>query len=1090
MPKVVLEIEITSTGEAKLATVSGALGGIEQAAKSTADAQNSLRTSGEQLADGQGRLGATGAALRDELKGIGQQGLGLMGTFGGLVRTLGPAGLALGAAGYAAHSAITEFTALATQVRDLSYLSGGSAREVSILVTGLEDLGVSSDAVQQSLAFMSNAIENGSPALLRLGVASRNADGSLKTGLQTFYETVDALSGVKNELERNSLAREIFGRGWTQMIPIIEQGAGKIRELGEENAKAGKIMDEAGIQKAREFNLALKDLGNAWEGLKISVGGGIIAPVTLLARWIGEIPNLLNPASGMSVDAAERARILEQIDPTGRLRGQLPAGSMASDVGAWRMGGGGARVTGSTGQIDTRKTVGELQRDLLAAQMNAQQAALGALRADTQPEGAAKIEAELDATEKLLRAKQGVTLAEIAMAERENKLTPSEAARKRELADAERLALLAKARLEADNRRRAISDAAIKQESAGHIAAIEEQERNDIQAAQDEAKRLEEHWKLVEKVQQAEIAGWVSVAEESMDADWAAALTKVRIYEDMSRLRESHLSGQFAALDREAEAVRAAERMDILSAEEAATAIVDIETRRWKAIDTMRDKETQRHKDLMLQQLAATDDYFAKMTLGLEYALRDWRTTDQTILDITKEFAIAATRSLDELYFNVLTGRFENLTDVVRRFGEALLRIGTQELARATLSYLSGGSGGFLSGLGAGATASGARGESSASGGSGSAILSGIPILGLADKLTGGALSAGAVSAWDAITGGGAAAGSLAGGGAAAGSLAGASASAGGLYTSGAAAGLATTELSAAAGSLAGGGAAAGSLAGAAASAGGLYTSGAAAGLATTELSATVSAMPAMGPAAAVMLPVILGLANMSYQQSVAPAERLSDRSASANRQIANYRRYSGMSMPQLIAAAQTDADASQALAWYAYNTSLGLSPEFDYSHDTTPDRYPSGNLTMWLSGIPASLHTWLIDRIAATGAVPDYWSSIYPEMLRTGVAYSYANERSDPYESRALGGPVEAGRAYLIHPPEVYTVDAPGRITSQADTRAMLAGGGSATLTLNIDARGSLADPRALADLVREKIRPLLAELDRLRSGPGYARG
>jgi hypothetical protein len=114
----------------------------------------------------------------------------------------------------------------------------------------------------------------------------------------------------------------------------------------------------------------------------------------------------------------------------------------------------------------------------------------------------------------------------------------------------------------------------------------------------------------------------------------------------------------------------------------------------------VRNYETalEREQRLLRERLKIADDYTGKTRAALQLQLRDWRTTDEQILDVTRAMGKEATRTLDDVFFSVVKGRFEDLDDVVSAFGDALLRLGTNEAAKATLSLLGGGGGG--SGLG------------------------------------------------------------------------------------------------------------------------------------------------------------------------------------------------------------------------------------------------------------------------------------------------------------------------------------------------------------------------------------------------------
>lgn len=200
---------------------------------------------------------------------------------------LGSIGGAVAAMGYAAKSSIDSFQKLAFQTRDLAFLSGGTAQEVSGLIDVLDDYGVEASTVERAMVFLSKAVQDGSPALDRLGISIRNSSGHLKTAHDLFYETIDALKNTRSETERNALAQELFSRGWIEMVPIIEKGSDALRRAAE---ASGLMMSRDDIARADEYRKSMADLGDALEKLKITIGRGIIVPITTVIRRYTEGP--------------------------------------------------------------------------------------------------------------------------------------------------------------------------------------------------------------------------------------------------------------------------------------------------------------------------------------------------------------------------------------------------------------------------------------------------------------------------------------------------------------------------------------------------------------------------------------------------------------------------------------------------------------------------------------------------------------------------------------------------------------------------------------------------------------------------------
>jgi hypothetical protein len=274
-----LEIKVDATGQPVIRTLTEDL--------------SKLSKGKVQLTNDAGNLNRTMNSLQGELTGVAQR---FGGVTGSILGGLGPLGLYTAALGggltAAAAASLQTFVALANEVRDLSYISGASPEKISGLVDALGDLGISSDTVQTGIAKMSAAIESGSPALARLGLSTRDASGHQKNALTLFYESIDALGGVRGEIERNSLAREIFGRGWTQMIPVIEQGSAALKQMA---AESNKVLTAEDLKRAREYQLAIANLGDAFDALKLRVAGDIVVPITMAIKWLTPSGETVSP---------------------------------------------------------------------------------------------------------------------------------------------------------------------------------------------------------------------------------------------------------------------------------------------------------------------------------------------------------------------------------------------------------------------------------------------------------------------------------------------------------------------------------------------------------------------------------------------------------------------------------------------------------------------------------------------------------------------------------------------------------------------------------------------------------------------------
>ena len=534
--------------------------GVQEAQRSSADLMSAMMgvtKPVQEVGEKADQAGTAAKGLGDAFRGVGQQGAYLFGSLGPLILSLGGVGIGLGVAALAAKASISEFTQFSMRVRDLSYLSGASTKDVSILAAGLEDLGVESDTVQVALSKMSAAIVSGDDAFKRLGVSTRDSSGRNKDAVQIFYETVDALGKMSDKTLAASLARDIFGRGWTQMIPLLARGSEEIQRLGEES---NKLISPDDIKRTQEYQLAWRDLLNVWERFKISVGREIIIPITVTLKW-------LTP-SGEKV-GRESQNWLEAIfgrDMANLIRGGpvTDIGNVYSDVGAAR-GGMPAPMTGIAGTKPPeypREMQDRLKYETQLAQLRAQSATAAAVG-----------EAErFAAAKQTIRAMQDEQLAVITL--QEAQLDPKMTVELKRLADL-RVAInrVAIARIGAeDYKHQQEVSAQADVNSKGWIAAADEQIILDEKVAIFEAQQAEERWKNIQKMQESEIAGWVSVAEERLAQDEKLSLEEVQRLEEhwknIQKVQDNEISGWVSVAEQEIAASDAAAHAEVSRLEE------------------------------------------------------------------------------------------------------------------------------------------------------------------------------------------------------------------------------------------------------------------------------------------------------------------------------------------------------------------------------------------------------------------------------------------------------------------------------------------------------------------------------------------
>lgn len=187
---------------------------------------------------------------------------------------LGAIGVGLSVAGFAAW--IKSSIDAADQMKAFSQKTGVAVKDVAGLQLAFKQGGVEGGALTASLARMTREMVSGNDAFKTLGVSTRNADGSLRSTKEVLFDTADALSSVKGDAERGSLAMDIFGKSGAELLPVFADGADGLREMAEMADKLGLSLDGEAAEAADGFNDTLELVGMATQGVGRQVAAHLL----------------------------------------------------------------------------------------------------------------------------------------------------------------------------------------------------------------------------------------------------------------------------------------------------------------------------------------------------------------------------------------------------------------------------------------------------------------------------------------------------------------------------------------------------------------------------------------------------------------------------------------------------------------------------------------------------------------------------------------------------------------------------------------------------------------------------------------------
>lgn len=203
---------------------------------------------------------------------------------------LGPVGLAAGAGlvafGALAEHGVSQFTHLADQVHTFSTISGASAQDASKFVVALNELGVSSDSVARGISRLARQSADGAEPLKEFGIqVARNRDGSFNA-IGTFDKLADRIQATTDASTRNAIAFKAFGRAGVELIPILSRGSAELKQFEKLAQLRGEVFSEKDLEAARNYEIAVRGLGDSFHAFEIQAGKAAVPFLTLLTETV------------------------------------------------------------------------------------------------------------------------------------------------------------------------------------------------------------------------------------------------------------------------------------------------------------------------------------------------------------------------------------------------------------------------------------------------------------------------------------------------------------------------------------------------------------------------------------------------------------------------------------------------------------------------------------------------------------------------------------------------------------------------------------------------------------------------------------
>lgn len=145
----------------------------------------------------------------------------------------------------------------ADALNDMSERTGLAVGTLSELEFAAKLNGSSLDELQAALTKVSvkatdaaTGNKTAAVAFDALGIAVKNADGSMRSSLQITEDIGDAFKGISDPTLKSALAVEIFGKSGAKLVPVLEN----MRASREEARELGAVVGDDFVKAAADFN--------------------------------------------------------------------------------------------------------------------------------------------------------------------------------------------------------------------------------------------------------------------------------------------------------------------------------------------------------------------------------------------------------------------------------------------------------------------------------------------------------------------------------------------------------------------------------------------------------------------------------------------------------------------------------------------------------------------------------------------------------------------------------------------------------------------------------------------------------------------
>ena len=235
----------------------------------------------------------------------------LGGAFSGLRSTMGMAfgALGIGGAAFGLQSIVSTTSSLADETEKFHSVTGMGAQSSLDYVAALKARGIGTEAVTRGYKALSKSIQTAERQQYGYAVSSEKAraKGHMYTGLlgvqaeafhqlgisfatfkalkpeKQFQEITEKLEAMSRGIEKTRIAGQLFGRGGTALLPVLEKNSLSLNHFRREAERFFPTLGGEGVHTLDQLREKTAEGKMAWEGLEFTLGMELAPALTTVA---------------------------------------------------------------------------------------------------------------------------------------------------------------------------------------------------------------------------------------------------------------------------------------------------------------------------------------------------------------------------------------------------------------------------------------------------------------------------------------------------------------------------------------------------------------------------------------------------------------------------------------------------------------------------------------------------------------------------------------------------------------------------------------------------------------------------------------